>query len=1041
MKLIDYAVRRRITVYVLVLMCVFMGAYSYVNLPREAAPDIPIPYIIVSTPYIGASPQDVENLVTRYIEKKLQGLENVKELRSTSMEGLSSINIEFNPSVDIDEALQKVKDKVDLAKPDLPGDVEDPIVNEVNLSNVPIMIVNLAGEYSLVKLKEVADDLADEIETVRGVLEVQVAGGVEREVQVDVDPDRLMLYNLSIQDVVDAVRRENVILPGGSVEIGTYKYSVRIPGEIKDMAQLEGLIIKAADNKAVYIRDVATVTYGFEERSSYARLNGQSCVSLSIIKRSGENLIAISDEVKAIIDERAPRFPTGTQVTALADQSEDIRNMVKDLENNIISGLLLVVAVLFLFMGVRNAFFVGLAIPLSMLVSFTILSALDITLNMVVLFSLILALGMLVDNGIVIVENIYRHRQEGKNKEDGARAGAGEVAVAVIASTLTTLCAFGPMLFWPGLIGEFMSYLPLTLIITLSSSLLVALVMNPAFCASFMQVKGNQEETSPFLLKVLARYQRQLERALDRPWKTFFMGIGALAGVVVIYGFFGHGIEFFPKVDPGKAYIEVRAPSGTSLGESNRIVHQVEQALSGVPYLETYVANVGTSGPHVSRVTVDFVDEVNRPLSGFAVIDNIRAALTEITGAEIEITQEETGPATGAPISIEISGDNFEVLGELAGQIKRRAGGVAGVVDLQDNYDKGRPEARVRIDREVAALAGLNTSLIASTVRAAVYGTKATEYRVGEDEYDIRVRLKPDRRQNLNDLERIIIKKDERLIPLSTIAHIEVGGGMGNIQRKDMKRVITVEGKVAGRNTAEALGAVQQALADLSLPAGYHIHYGGENEDQAAATAFLSKAFIIAVFLIGLVLITQFDSVTMPLVIISSVALSLIGVLVGLLVTGTPFGVMMTGIGVISLAGVVVNNAIVLIDYTLQLRARGFSPREALVQAGVTRFRPVILTAITTILGLIPLGTGISFDFFSMAWELGGRSSQWWGPMAIAVIFGLAFATILTLVMVPVMISLIWKISDRHNNEGDLPVATLARSNNEEPVAIPTPVL
>ncbi len=1017
MTITAYALKHRITVCVFVGILIISGISAYLSLPREASPDIVIPVIIVSTPYIGASPQDVENLITRPLEKELQSIENVKVIRSGSVEGASSITVEFNPNTDIDNALQRVKDKVDLAKPELPDDAEDPVVLEVNFSNIPMMLVALSGDYGLIRLKEIAEDLADQIEIIPGILEVHVAGGLEYEVKVDVDPDRLMAYKLAIQDVIDAIRRENLTLPGGSVTMGAYKYTVRVPGELETVSQIGDLLIKASHGRAVYIRDVAEVVYGFKERANYARLNQKPSVSLEIVKRSGENLIAIADQIKVVIDDLKPTFPAGTQVTILGDQSKDIRMMVKDLENNIVSGLILVVLVLFFFMGVRNAFFVGIAIPLSMLVAFVIISIMGITLNMIVLFSLILALGMLVDNAIVIVENIYRHLQEGQPHAKGALEGTGEVAWPVITSTLTTLCAFAPMIFWPGIMGEFMKYLPITLIITLSSSLFVGLVINPTFCASFMTRRETLEETS--FQRVLNAYQHRLETALNRPGRTSLLAVSTLVLVIFAYYFLGRGIEFFPEIEPNTAYIDVRAPSGTNLETSDRLARQIESILADIPDVETYVANVGVSGgnifaagegvSHASRISIDFVEENLRQQSSFETIEEIRNKLNNLTGAEIELTQERAGPPVGAPVSVEVSGESFEVLGQLAARIKRMVAEVPGIVDLKDDYDRGRPEVRIVIDREAAALAGLDTRLIASTVRSAIYGTKASEYRLGEDEYDIRVRFKSDKRTSFADLARITLEKDGKITPLSAVARIETGGGFGSIQRKDLKRVIAIEGKVQDRTPDAAMRDVQALLSDFPLPPGYHIGYAGENEEQQKATAFLSKAFLLALAGIALILITQFNSLTLPFVILTSVVLSLIGVLIGLIVTRTPFGILMTGIGVISLAGVVVNNAIVLIDYTLQLRRRGLSARDAIIRAGVVRFRPVILTAMTTILGLLPLATGISFDFFAFSWEIGGRSSQWWGPMGVAVIFGLAFATALTLVVVPVLISLIWR--------------------------------
>ena len=1027
MKVTEYAISKRVTVYVLVVVIVLAGTSTYMTLPREAAPDIEIPFIIVTTVYVGAAPAEVESLVTRKIEKKLQGLENVKDVYSTSAEGISTIQISFIAGIDIDKVLQKVKDKVDFARQDLPGDAEDPIVSEINFSTIPIMIVNVSGDYGLVRLKDVAEDLLDEIETVPGVLEVRLAGGLERKVKVDVDPDRLTAYTLSLNDVVKTIQRENVTLPGGSMDIGSYKYSVRVPGEVQSVSEIADLVVKAESGQAVYIRDVAEVVYGFADPVSYARLNSQPCVSLSIVKRSGENLIEISDTVKELLMTLQPTLPLGTMFSVQGDQSEDIRMMVKDLENNILSGLILVIGVLFFFMGFRNAVFAGVAIPLSMLISFIVIDALGMTLNMVVLFSLILALGMLVDNAIVIVENIYRHVQNGKPREEGACVGTSEVAIPVIASTLTTLCAFAPLIFWPGVMGEFMKFLPITLIVTLTSSLFVGLIMNPTFCASFMRTNSSQKDSK--LARVLDHYQVYLDKALDNPGKTLLMAGGSLVGVIMIYGILGRGVEFFPDVDPRKAYIDVRAPSGTRLETSDELVSVIENVLGAMSDVESYVATVGSSSdpedfsaaggsPHKSRVTLDLVDEKGRSRDGFAIINELRGRLADITGAEIEITKERAGPLTGPPINLEVVGEDFDVLGDLALQIKRVVAKVPGVVDLKDDYDKGRPEVRIVVNREAAALVDLNTSLIARTVRTAIYGNEASEYRVGEDDYDIRVRVKADALQRLSDLENLMIEKDGNLVPLGTVARIETGGGLGSIKRKNLKRVVSVSGKVFGRTTDEALRECQSILADFELPPGYRIQYTGENEDQQESADFLSRAFIVAVFLIALVLITQFNSIALPFVVLTSVILSLIGVLIGLLVTATPFGVMMTGIGVISLAGVVVNNAIVLIDYTLRLRAEGMGDRAAIVEAARTRFRPVIMTAITTILGLIPLATGVSFDFFTMTLEIGGRSSEWWGPMAKAVVFGLAFATVLTLVIVPVMVKIIWSLSDRFVERG-----------------------
>ena len=1029
MSLSNLAIENKTSVFVLTGLIVVMGWMAYSSLPREAAPSITIPIIFVATPYFGVSPADMENLVTQPIEKRVKELSGIKEITSTSSEGISTVVIEFEPDVNIDNALQKVRDKVDLARTDLPEDAEESSIQEINLENVPIMVINIAGPHSLVTLKDIAENLGDRIETISGVLDVTIAGGLEREVQVNVDPDRLTYYNLGLQDVIDTIREENLNMPGGSIKTESLKYLVRVPGELSKPEELEHLVIKSRNGQPISIRDVATVRFSFKEPTSYARFNGLPCVSLNVQKRSGENLIRIADAVKEVLAEQRKRLPETVEFTVLADQSKQIRSMVSDLENNIISGLILVVLVLFMFMGGRNALFVAIAIPLSMLLSFIIIQAMGYTMNMVVLFSLILALGMLVDNAIVIVENIYRHREEGATLIEAAKQGTGEVAGPVIASTITTLCAFMPMLFWPGLIGEFMSYLPATLIITLSASLFVALIINPTICSVLITVNTNKQDQL-WLKRFRHRYNQLLWWALDHRGRVMAITCGALVGMSVLYGFVGKGVEFFPETEPNQAYIDITAATGTRLEVSDTIIRKVESAVTGIGDVEKYMSNVGSSSdptdfgggggggtPHKSRVIADFPDRQDRSRSSFTTVEEIRSYLEELVGARVDIVTPNQGPPTGEPINVELVGEDFAVLGRLTKEVTRRIKDIPGLVDLKDDYDSGRPELKVIINREQAALLKVNTLKVAQTVRTAINGTKASEYRVGEDEYDIVVRFAEQNRGTFADLERVNILHEGVQIPLANLAHLKITGGMGAIRRKDLERVVSINGNVEGRLVNDVLKDVQDNLSRFSLPSGYAVRYAGENVEQDEASAFLSRAFLIALLLIGLVLVTQFNSLTMPFIIMMSVIMSLIGVFLGLIVTGMPFGIIMTGIGVISLAGVVVNNAIVLIDYIQKLRARGLSRRKAIVQGGETRLRPVLLTAITTILGLIPLSTGISFDFRTLSLEIGGESSQWWGPMGVAVIFGLAVATVLTLVVVPVMYDVLTGWTERNEQD------------------------
>ena len=1030
MLISNAAIRQRSTVFALMLIIIVVGIYSYVTLPRESTPDITIPYVLVVTPYEGVASSDIESLITNPIERKLRGLKNVEEIRSVSAEGSSMITVEFVPDVDIDNALQWVRDKVDQAKGDLPADLEDdPQILEVNLAEFPVLMVAVSGDVPETVLKGVAEELEDHIEEVPGVLDVVLTGGRERQVRVEIDPERMAAYRVSFNEIVTAVARENVNIPGGSIDIGQGKYLLRIPGEFTDPTQIDNLVMVVRDGKPIYYKDMATVDFTFEDAKSHARLNGKPSVTLAVKKRTGENIIAVTDRVFALLEYAKPQLPEGIELSVTLNQSKDIRNMVSELENNILTGLVLVVSVLFMFLGLRNSFFVALAIPFSMLMSFSIIQALGMTLNMVVLFSLILALGMLVDNAIVIVENIYRHMQEGKGRVESARIAASEVGWPIISSTITTLCAFFPMIFWPGIMGEFMKFLPMTLIITLSSSLFVALVINPTVCATFMRIRAGEVQPEIDRTLVVRLYRKTLQWALRNQLKTIALAVLLLVVIGALYGgLVGArvlGVELFPDVEPNRAYVEIKSPEGTSLDTSDSYARIVEQAVFPEQDVKYAIAEVGvapsgeagaegSSQSHMAKVSLEFVDSEERHESSDQVLGRIRQALANFTGAEIKVEKEKPGPPTGPPISIEVSGERVAVLESLVAGVRERIKGIPGLVDLKDDFSRAKPEIRVLVDREKATLLGLSTADISVLVKAAISGSKMGVYRHGKDEYDIIARLPEARRQTLADIASLMIPTNSGApVPLTTVAKLELGTGFGAIRHIDQNRVVTITGNTSGRNSNEVLQEVQATLANLNLPPGYRIDYSGEQEEQQKASAFLGKAFVVALFLIVLVLITQFNSISQTFIVMTSVILSLSGVFFGLIVTLTNFGIIMTGIGVISLAGVVVNNAIVLIDYINQLRRSGMELYDALMRAGLVRFRPVMLTAITTILGLMPMAVGVSFDFRSLSLVIGGESAQWWGPMAVAVIFGLAVATLLTLVVVPVLYALFARIKDR----------------------------
>ena len=1021
----ETAVKRQTTVLALLLLIVVVGIYSYVTLPRESFPDITIPYVFVTTTYEGVSPADMETLVTIPIERKLKGLADTEEITSTSAEGVSTVAVKFMPSVDIDDALRKVKDKVDEAKPDLPDSLpNDPTVTEVNFQDMPILRVVLSGPFSLRRLKVFSDEFEDRIESVPGVLQTELYGGLDREIHVEFDLDRIRAYNMPFSSLLTAVDRSNVNLPGGSMNIGEGKYLVRIPEDFKNPAEIFSIVAFVRDGKPVYLRDVATITDSYKEPVSLSRINGQPCVTLGVKKRTGENIVKVSDEVKKAVAELRPLMPPSLKVDITSDQSDDVRLMLRDLENNILTGLLLVLVVILIFIGGRSAIFVALAIPYSMFLTFILLTALDISLNQVVLFSLILALGMLVDNGIVIVENIYRHMQEGMGREEAARVGTNEVAWPVITSTLTTLGAFFPMLFWPGIMGEFMGYLPKTLILALSSSLFVALVINPVLSARYQTAKMNvgvesDEDVLKSAMPLGKRvYHRFLTWALDHRLVVVGLSVILLISSIASFGLFGAGTEFFPESDPRRANVTIKAPVGTNLNASDRLTKQVEDIVKDYKDIRYVITNIGTaggnvfsgggSGTHLSQVSLDFRDFKDRARPSPQTIKEIRIkVLAAIKGAEVQVEKEQDGPPTGEPINLEIYGKDLQTLGDLTAKIKAAIVDIPGLTDLKDNFVKGKPEIRVEVDKEKSALMGLDTYTIAYTVKTAINGAKVGVYREGKDEYDIVAKLPEKDRQSVEGLKRLTVSgPNGEPIPLTSLAQIKLTSGLGSINRKDQERVVTVSGNNSGRLANDIIKDISVKLSQMDWPRGYSYKFTGEQKEQAKAQTFLSKAFLATIFIIMLILMTQFNSVVYPLIVLTSVLLSLIGVFAGLLITNMPFGVIMTGIGVISLAGVVVNNAIVLIDYYLQLMARGMSSRQALETAGIVRFRPVLLTAITTILGLVPMATGISFDFINFSLEIGSESSQWWSPMAVAVIFGLGVATMLTLVVVPVLCSL-----------------------------------
>lgn len=1101
------AVNNRTSIIILTILIAVAGIFAYNIMPKESFPEIKQPTVYINTVYPGNSPEDIENLISRPIERELKSINGIKEggIKSTNIENYSVIIVEFNPDVDLSKALMDTKDAVDRAKTELPTDLDsDPIIKEFNISEFPIMYVNVSGDYGVDELKSYAEYLEEEIEKLSEISGADVRGALEREIRIDADPYRMEANLVTFNDIANAVKAENLSMSGGNLLMGDYRRSMSIRAEFEDMSDIRNIIVKSEDGNIIYLNDVASVKDTYQERESFARESGDPVVTIDVKKRSGENLLNASDKIKGIIQQaKQNRFPEDLRITINNDQSKATRNQVENLENSIIFGVILVVLVLMFFMGLRNALFVGIAIPLSMFLAFIILNLAGVTLNMMVLFALILALGMLVDNGIVVVENIFRLKQLGYSNLRAAKEGVGEVAWPIITSTATTLAAFLPLAFWGGLIGEFMKYLPITLIIVLSSSLFVGLIINPVISALFMKLPEDEARKkgkaikwaigfavigiafyilgnialgnvlvlvailiplnlyfldpatewfqNKFLVFLEDGYYKIVRFALTA-WRPYAFFAGTLALMVLsiwVYFLRQPKVDFFPVNEPQYVNVFIEKPLGTDIETTNAYTQQLEKKVIKLmePYdfmVESIVAQVGAGTsdpgagpqggvtPHKARITVAFQDFQERNgVSTGDLLEQIREEVSQYPGAVISVEKNRSGPPVGKPIDLQVKGENYEKLILLADQVMETIenSSIKGYEGLKTDLETGKPELVVRIDREKARRYGLSTATVAQELRTALFGQEVSKFKEGEEEYPIQLRLEDRYRYDLESLlnKKITFRNNKgqmRQIPISSVAEAEYASTYGSIKRKDLDRVISVYSNVKeGYNANEIVGEIRELVADMSVPEGYSVTIGGEQEEQAKSMAFLGRALLIALFAIFLIIVAQFNSVVAPFIIMFSVLFSTIGVFLGLVIFNMNFVVIMTGIGIISLAGVVVNNAIVLIDYTNLIRSRrkeelgipedGRLPFDeilnSIIDGGKTRLRPVLLTAITTVLGLIPLATGMNVNFFSLFsrfdpdFYIGGDNAIFWGPMAWTVIFGLVFATFLTLVIVPVM--------------------------------------
>lgn len=1104
-KITEWCIDNKTTIYIFTLIISLAGMFTYVNLPKEQFPDIVVPQIYVSTIYPGTSPSDMENLITKQIEKQLKSVKGVKKIKSTSIQDFSAVMVEFKTNVKVSEAKLLVSDAVDKAKNDLPNDLDkDPQVQEVDFSEFPIMNINLSGNFQLDKLKAYAEVMQDEIEGLSQITRVDIIGALNREVQINVNLYRMQAAGISFSDIERAVASENVNISGGELNIDNVRRTLRVTGEFKNMESIRNIVIASSSGAKVFLSEIAEVRDGFEEKQDYARLDGKSVITLNVIKRSGENLIEASDKIQVLIEKmQTEKFPDGLNITVTGDQSDSTRVQLQDLINTVILGFIFVVIVLMFFMGTTNAIFVGLSVPLTTLLAFIFMPSLGFSLNVIVMFAFLLGLGIVVDDAIVVIENTHRlfhhHKELGITK--AAKMAAGEVFIPVLSGTLTTVAPFFPLLFWPGIVGEFMKYLPITLIITLFASLFVAFVMNPVFAVSFMKEEKKPSELKasdtfkPLMIlgvitafaymiwgigagnfmvlivflyllnhfvlshiihafqenllpRFMAKYRKLIAFVIDGYKPYVFFG-GAM--VLLFISFFAIGlrkpkVDFFPSGQPNFVYIYNQMPIGTDASVTDSVTKIMERRVFEVigkknPYVKSVISNVGIGAgdpqnpdrvvaPHKSKITVAFVKFEDRlDYSTQDVLEKIRAKMVGIPGAEISVEKERNGPPTGKPISIEIAGEDFSELLKIQNKIKKaiEKAGIKGIENLKSDLVLNKPEVIIDIDREKAMREGISTAQIAMEIRTALYGKEVSKYREAKDEYKIMLRLDTANRNQLEEILSMPIAFRDmnmggifRQVPLNSVAKVHYASTFSTINRKNQERLVTLSSNILTGYTAnEVVAEIQQVLPDIELSSGYSVKMGGEQEDQKETSDFLGLALVMSFGLIFIVLVTQFNSISKPFIIFFTIVFSVIGVLLGLAITGMKISIVMTGVGIIALAGIVVKNGIIMIEFIDELRGRGYETNRAIIEAAAIRLTPVILTAAAAILGLIPLALGMNINFTTLfthldpEFFLGGDSVVFWGPLAWTIIFGLSFSTFLTLLVVPAMYTIVERLRSR----------------------------
>jgi multidrug efflux pump len=1105
----SWSIDNRTAIYIFTIIITLAGLSAYLKLPKEQFPEIKLPQIIVQTIYPGTSPENMENLVSKQIEKQVKNLTGVKKVTSNSFQDYSVVIVEFNTDVKVDKAKRDVKDAVDKAKKDLPKNLpNEPEVKDIDLSELPILYVNLSGNYDLNKLKKYADKIKDKIEALKEIKRVDVVGALDREIQINVDLYKMQAAGIGFDDIERGVAAENLSATPGQVSMNNQKRILSIKNEFKSVDQIQQIIVKNAFGKAVYLRDIAEIKDAFQEQKSYARLYGKNVITLNIIKASGQNLINASDKINALLEDmQAQELPNDLSVVVTGDQSETTRNTLHDLINTIIIGFILVTVILMFFMGVSNALFVAMSVPLSCAIAFLVMPTIGFTLNMIVLFSFLLALGIVVDDAIVVIENTHRIFDNGKMPiKKAAKLATGEVFLPVLSGTLTTLIPFIPLAFWSGVIGQFMFYLPITLIITLLASLFVAYIINPVFAVDFMK-PHNPNDTGVrvftkkdkiimiiaatiILLSYITRswsfgnfilllygfvllekfvlekwihtfqnktwpafqdwYTRILNRSLNHPFKVLGIAFVVCIFSIIVVGIRKPNVVFFPSGQPNFTYVYLNMPVGTDQAYTNEVLKTIEKKVYKAldmdpahnktnPMIKSIISNVtvgavdpnsGEVGefPNKGKVTVAYVPFAERHGGNTSdCLMKIREAVKGIPGAEITVDKEQGGPPLPKPIVIEISGDHLDSLVRTADRLKRelKLKQIPGVEELRSEFQSSNPEIVFDLDRQRMNAEGMNTYQVAMGLRTAVFGKEVSRFRDANEDYPITLRLAKDQRDNIDAVRNMPITFRDmatgivRIIPISSFASIDYATTYGGIKRKNQKRIISLSSNVlTGYNENEVVASVTEAIKDFNAPSGVQLKMGGQQEEQAETMGFLGNAMFIAVALIFLILVMQFNSFSRTIIIMTEIIFSVFGVMLGCGLFKTDISIVMSGIGIVALAGIVVRNGILLVEFMDSKLHEGMDPRAAILEAGRTRMTPVLLTATAAILGLIPLAVGMNIDFSTLLSEwnphiyFGGDSVAFWGPLAWTMIYGLSFATFLTLILVPVMCLLSFQFKD-----------------------------